>query len=254
LLELSKLNKRIHKHLRANAHGMPEHARIGCFVAGFDSISDNPYLNYAVPDVDAEPGEADIAALIAAFMERSRRPRLEYIPAAAPYVEPAMMRAGFAVEQRLPIMVSRSGDVIAQPADDVVADLAFRDEDLVEAAKTQALAFGDQPSGPDRLRRLLENGGLLAVARMRRSARIIGVGGASPLHEGVTEIAGIGVLPEFRCRGAASALAARLAQECFLCGANLGWLTPGNKDAERIYARAGFVCASEQLHISTPPN
>ncbi|HEX4160422.1 MAG TPA: hypothetical protein VHY79_18290 [Rhizomicrobium sp.] len=170
--------------------------RVGCFIAVFDSTSDNPYLNYAIPEEDAEPGEADIAALIAAFAERGRRPQLEYIPAAAPCVEAAMIGAGFAVEQRLPIMVRSSGGPIAQPAADVVADLASRDEHLVEAGKTQAQAFGDQASNPDRLRRLVAAGGLLAVVRMRGAARIIGVGGARSLLDGVTEIAGIGVLPE----------------------------------------------------------
>jgi predicted GNAT family acetyltransferase len=66
----------------------------------------------------------------------------------------------------------------------------------------------------------------------------------------VSEVAGIGVRVAYRRRGIAGALTSCLAREAFACGIELIWLTPGSDDAERIYARAGFVRASEQLHIS----
>lgn len=250
---VSILNKRIQADLRAYAHIVGEHARITCFVVSFDPVSDDPFLNYAIPDDDAEPDEADIDALIAAFAQRRRKPRLEYVPAAAPLVERAMIKAGFVVEGRLPIMICGPGDPIAAPVAGIAVELPERDDDIVEAAQVQARAFGDETSHPDRLRRLIAAGGLLAIARLHGTDRIVGVGAARPLHDGVTEIAGIGVLSEHRRRGIAGALTVKLASECVGRGAGTIWLTPGVPEAESIYARAGFVCASVQLHISKAP-
>ena len=74
---------------------------------------------------------------------------------------------------------------------------------------------------------------------------------ATPAHEGVSEVAGIGVRVAIaaRYRGRAQPL---LTREAFAREVELAWLTPGSDDAERIYARAGFARASEQLHISKP--
>jgi ribosomal protein S18 acetylase RimI-like enzyme len=101
---------------------------------------------------------------------------------------------------------------------------------------------------PDPLRRLVEQGGVLAVARANGFA--VGAGMATPAHEGVCEVAGIGVRVAHRRRGIAGAVTACVAREAFKRGVELVWLTPGSDDAERIYARAGFIRASEQLHIS----
>jgi hypothetical protein len=107
--DISTLDRRIHSDLRANARAMGAHARIACFDAGFDLVSDNPYLNYAIPDDDAAPDGPAVAELISEFANRNRRPRLEYIPAAAPRVEPVLTEAGFAPEARLPIMICEPG-------------------------------------------------------------------------------------------------------------------------------------------------
>src|ERR1700733_6957954 len=97
--ERTELNRRIQNYLRATIARSESHLRIGPFLAGFDAGDDNLYRNYAVPDADAQPSAADIEALIAAFEERSRRPRLEYIADTAPEVEQALLAAGFAVEK-----------------------------------------------------------------------------------------------------------------------------------------------------------
>jgi ribosomal protein S18 acetylase RimI-like enzyme len=131
--------------------------------------------------------------------------------------------------------------------------LAQNDADIVQAAEVGASAYGSETPHPDALRRLVAQGGVLGIARDSRSGRMIGAGVATPPNEGVTEIVGIGVLSDFRRRGIAGALTALLAGEAFARGASLAWLTPGDASAQRIYARAGFVPASEQLHISKPP-
>jgi GNAT superfamily N-acetyltransferase len=238
------LDSRIQAYLRAHALRMADHERNGPFLSAFDEVSDNPYRNYAVPDDGAKPGADDIAALEAAFVRRRRKPRLEYIAAAAPEVEAALLARGFAVEQRYPILTCCDGEVRDLPGIEIVE--ARADADIVAAAKALSQAYGNDAPYP--LRRLLEQGGVLAI--VRDGAMVAGAGMATPQHEGVTEVAGIGVRESARRRGIAGALTAFLARTAFARGATLAWLTPGSDGAERVYERAGFRRSSEQLHIS----
>ena len=129
--------------------------------------------------------------------------------------------------------------------------LASDDRDIVDAADVGAEAYDDEVY-PDPLRRLVAQGGTLAIARDPKKGLAVGAGMATPAHEGVSEVAGIGVRVRYRRRGIAGALTACVTREAFKRGVELAWLTPGHDDAERIYSRAGFVRASEQLHISKP--
>lgn len=248
--EPDELHRRIQAYLRAYVLRMSDHERIGCFVAGFDGQSDSPYRNYAVPDDGAEPSEAEISGLVAAFARRKRKPRLEYIAAAAACVEPALVAAGFEAEQRPPIMICKHAGSIEIPVGCIRFAVATDDPEIVQAAEVGASAYGKDAPYPQPLRRLVAQGGVLAVAYDSNSGVMAGAGMATPQHDGVTEIAGIGVLAAFRRRGIAGALTAMLAREAFARGASLAWLTPENDESRNIYARAGFVAVSEQLHIS----
>jgi ribosomal protein S18 acetylase RimI-like enzyme len=243
---MHNLDSRIQAYLRAHATRMADHERNGPFLSAFDEVSDNPYRNYAVPDDGARPGPDDVAALEAAFIRRRRKPRLEYIAAAAPEVEVALLARGFAVEQRYPILTCLDGEVRDLPSIEIVE--ARTDADVVAAAEALSQAYGNDAPYPDPLRRLMEQGGVLAI--VRDGETVVGAGMATPLHEGVTEVAGIGVRENFRRRGIAGALTAFLARTAFGRGATLAWLTPGSEGAERVYERAGFRRASVQIHIS----
>lgn len=203
-----------------------------------------------MPDDDAEPDAAEISGLVTAFARRKRKPRLEYIAAAAPCVEPALVAAGFEAEQRLPIMICEHAGLIEIPVDGIRFAVATDDSEIVEAAEVGASAYGKDAPYPAPLRRLVAQGGTLAVAYDCNSGEMVGAGTATPQHDGVTEITGIGVLSAFRRRGIAGALTSLLAREAFARGANLAWLTPEHDEARNIYARTGFVSVSEQLHIS----
>jgi ribosomal protein S18 acetylase RimI-like enzyme len=247
--ERIELNRRIQNYLRATIARSENHLRVGPFLADFDAGSDNPYRNYAVPDDGARPSTAEVEALCAAFAERSRRPRLEYIAETAPEVEKALLTAGFAAEKRYPILICTPGLLRNADVAGIEISLASNDRDIVDAADVGAEAYEDELY-PDPLRRLVAQGGVLAIARA--SGLAVGAGLATPAHDGVSEVAGIGVRVAYRRRGIAGALTACVTREAFARGINLAWLTPGSDDAERIYARAGFVRASEQLHISKP--
>jgi hypothetical protein len=92
----------------ADAGGGREVEQVGPFVATFNRKDGNPYLNYAVPLEEARPSQTEVQALTAAYRERQRRPRLEYIPSLAPEVEQALREQGFEQEGRLPLMIAES--------------------------------------------------------------------------------------------------------------------------------------------------
>lgn len=249
--ERHSLDLRLLGYLRAAALRGRNHERVGPFLATFNLGNDNVYLNYAIPDDDADPTVADIAALIAAFATRQRKPRLEYILAAAPRLEAALLRAGFLIEARVPVMICQPGmDGPDAAALGFEIFAAAAEADLIGAEKAQAEAYGGDSHGPGGMRRTLKYGGVVAAARDVPSGAIVGAGTAQPPIDGISELTGIGVRPDFRRRGIAGALTALLTREAFANGVTLAWLTPGGKEAERIYARAGFAAVTEALHIS----
>lgn len=77
------MDARIQAYLRGAAARGRETERIGPFFATFDNASDNPFLNYAIPDDGAQPSAAEVQALAEAYARRGLRPRLEYLRGAA---------------------------------------------------------------------------------------------------------------------------------------------------------------------------
>lgn len=250
------MEARIQSYLRAAASGRRDTARVGPFLAAFDPHSDNPYRNYALPDDRADPSPDDVRALVAAFEGRGRAPRLEYLPAAAPAVEAALLAAGFAAEGRLPLLVATPGTARDLPRPPGVAlAVAVTDDDLLAAATAQNAAYGEPATTRHdvaRLREGLAAGGSVVLARDAATAAPIGAGLYAPPRDGVTEIAAIGVIPAYRRRGVAGALCAQLLRAAFAAGVTTPFLMPAGAAEERIYARAGFARVSEILHISRP--
>ncbi len=62
----------------------PDHYRVGPFTVRHHPGWELKYANYAIPDREAEPTADDVAALVDAFREHERLPRLEFLPAWAP--------------------------------------------------------------------------------------------------------------------------------------------------------------------------
>ncbi len=244
----------VHAYLRAA--GRDRAHRAGPFLAFFDAEDPGLYRNYAVPDDGAVPTTSDVKALITAFTDRSRTPRLEYLPGICESVEPALKEAGFITEARLPVLTCPPGEVITPPLDeDLSVFLATTDDHLRQAASAQNAAFGQEKTTDHdvtRLRRLLERGGLVALAVDTSTGMGVGGGQCGPPLHGVSELAGIGVRTSHRRRGVAAALTALLTRACPDAGITTPFLTPADEAAGRVYQRAGYRTVGEMLHISLP--
>jgi N-acetylglutamate synthase-like GNAT family acetyltransferase len=246
--------RRIQSYLRAAAPRGREHAKIGPFLATYNRESTNPYLNYAIPDDDATPSEPDIDALVEAYRARNRKPRLEYVPSIAPSVEPALLAYGFTVEYRTPLMLHRATPDFVPTPDGIELVAAESDDDLTAAARVQWEAYAEEGPMPQRaadsLRRTLDAGGIVVLARDSRTGEPAGAGLCTGPHDATTELAAVGVRESFRRRGIAGAMTAWLTIEARRRRISNVFLMAQGAAEERIYARAGFESISEVLHIS----
>jgi ribosomal protein S18 acetylase RimI-like enzyme len=246
---------RIQQYLRAVAPIGRECEQVGQFLATFNPHSDNPYLNYALPDDGAEPSEKEVTALVDAYARRHRRPRLEYIPRCAPKVEGQLLSGGFSVEGRLPVMVTDVGQLGPGPElQEIELRVPITDGELYGMAVVQAEAY-DEPEVPSRdvvthRRVALARGAGALIAIDRTTGAVIGAGSCSPVSDGLSEVAAIGVSMTYRRRGIGEALAARLAREALSLGAEVPWLMAAHDRERRIYERAGYRAIGEILHIS----
>jgi GNAT superfamily N-acetyltransferase len=252
----SALDQQLQQYLRTVAPMGRDTARIGPFTATFHPNNRSSYLSYAIPDDGAQPTAEDVAALIAAYREHDRLPRLEYLPTTAPAVEAALLAGGFAVEARLPAMVCTPAALVVPAPDPAIALAPPVDDGEVSAmSAAQHAAFGDDPPDADavaRLRTMLDGGALAILARDLATGAVVGGATATAPHTGVTEIAGIGVVASHRRRGIATAMTAHVTAAAFAAGVTTAFLTPGDDGAHRVYARVGFADATVMLHIAYP--
>ena len=246
----------IHAYLRASGMGS-DHEQVGPFLAHFTPGTDHPMRNYAIPDDDAQPSRIEVDALIETFERRGLKPRLEYAADAAPRLETILLDAGFEVEDRLTVMTcDPSGDQqLSEPADFEVG-VAESDRDHIDAIVVAKDAYGELglPPGEDALagrRPMSGAGGAVVLARDRATCRPAGSGVLQIPRAGVSELGAVGTRSEFRNRGVAQAVTARLVRAASEHDVALVWLTAEGAQAERVYARAGFVLGDLQMvHIS----
>jgi len=239
------LDTQIQAYLRVLAGRRREVTQAGPFLTAFDGHSDSLYRNYAILDEGARPTPEEMRALIAAFTDRERTPRLEYLPAVAP-----------AVEERLPLMTIAEDGLRDLP---LPTGIVFGPPDspaeLLATATAQNIAYGGGGATEHdsaRLRATIEAGGLVIRALDRATGAVAGAGLYTAPIAGVTEIAAVGVLPAYRRRGIGGALCVHLAREAFVAGIALPFLMAAGEAEERMYARAGFATISRVLFISRP--
>ncbi len=248
------MESHIQSYLRIAASHQRDTERIGSFLATFSRSSDNPFLNYAIPDDNATPSPAEVAALIAAYEKRSRKPRLEYVAQLATAVEEVLIDAGFRVEGHLPLMTCAPESAQSLPVPPgIELILPVSDADLLATLSVQNEAYGAPPpdsSAINALRSSLKAGGINVLARIMATGEPVGAGVCTVPSNQTTEVAGIGVRSAFRRRGVAGALTTRLVQEAFASGVSVPFLMAAHEAEKRIYSRAGFYAVGEILHIS----
>jgi GNAT superfamily N-acetyltransferase len=247
-----KLERRIQDALRHHAPRGRDTEQIGPFLATFTRDTTNPYLNYAIPDEGGTATPDEVMALVDAYRARERKPRLEYIPSVAPTVEAALLEAGFEIEGRLPLMTC------ATPRFEVPVGIELlspsTEEEFRGVAEVQWEAYGEGDPLTDSavagLRRTADTGGVVVLARSAETGEAAGGGLCVAPHDGVSELAAIGVREKYRRRGIAAAMAGWLTRAALDQGMTLVFLMAGGPDEARIYRRAGFVDRGEVLHIS----
>ncbi|MFG5718758.1 GNAT family N-acetyltransferase [Streptomyces murinus] len=229
----------------------PAACRVGGFVVGFDPTTTSPYVNYATPVPGAEPTDADVADLIAAFRTRGLLPRLEFAPDSAPAVEPALRRAGFTTEAVHEYLVCTPA-TLTVPGTRVRVQAPVTDEDYVAIDTALSEAFGGEwapsPEGAARLRRTEEGGGAVRFVRAEDGSCAGGALCSAPA-EGTAELAGVGTLPGHRGRGIAAAVTAALAETLFARGARTVWLEYSGAGSRRVYERVGFRPGGTRMYL-----
>lgn len=235
--------------LRARARGG---AQVGHFSILFSPGDRSLHANYAMPADALRPTVADIAALEDAFRTRKRTPRLEYVPAAAPEVEAALLAAGFEVEMRPPLMTCRAGGAASPVPESFCLALVEAPEHLAQAVAVAAEAFGGEAADALWLMTAVARGGQVLLAHDLATGQAAGTGALLRPLGGVTEVVGIGVRPPFRRRGLAQAMTASLADAAFEAGCVLAFLSAAGEAQSEIYARAGFPRRASMLFISKP--
>lgn len=234
----------------------PAHYRVGPFTVRHNPGWELKYANYAIPDRDAEPTADEVAALVEAFRVRERLPRLEFLPDWAPAVEPALLAAGFTVENRAPLLACGREDLCTpKPVEGLRITVPSTEAEFTDTARVQHQGFGGEgepePGTTDWLRAAAAGDGVAALAVLDGAPA--GAGGCSVAVDGLSELAGLAVAAPFRRRGVGAALTAWLTERALDQGCRTVWLEPGDPDAERIYAGVGYRRIGEKLNISLEP-
>jgi ribosomal protein S18 acetylase RimI-like enzyme len=247
---------RLQAYFRSTARRLYDAVPLRPFTLFLHPTDDLVYFNYAIPD---EPVGGDLArplaGLRAEFVRRSRVPRLEYVEGFAPELAAALRAADFEVELEAPLM-GCTPEGFRRPPDVPGLRLERLDEssavDRVQDSITIARrAFGsgnEEPAAPEEAER--------ARRRLATDRRLIGVLEGEPVAvatalaplEGIAEVAGVGVLTEFRGRGIGAALTRAAAETAFAAGAEVAVLSPGDEGAMRLYRRIGFEPLEMMLH------
>lgn len=249
------VDARIQQSVVANLARRPALVEAGPFVIGIDPVTTSPWINYATPKAGAVITAGDIQALVDAFRDAERQPRLEYVAACAPGLDMLLKDAGFVPEARHEYLICTPESFIEAPPAALSEMLSEprTDEERAALISAQNEGFGGPAAAGNadiaRMRRLQTDGGV-AVMATNQDGVCVGGGQAVPPNGGVSAVVGIAVRPRFRRRGIAQAVTAGITQRLFASGTDIAWLEASGPDSWRVYERVGFRPAGQRLYIA----
>lgn len=227
-----------------------------------------PY--YARPALGGPAGTAaDVERVLARQRELKVPEAFEWVAGTSPWLRDAARAAGLHVHAH-PLMVL---DPAAQPlpAHPEVRRLAADDPLLAAAVTVAALAFASPGTAlgaagpaelaaalaePEAKQRRAQVAGLIASgvtvsAAAVRDGQVLCSGQYNPVGD-VAELVAVGTLPAARRQGLALGVTAALVADALASGARTVFLSAGDEDVARVYARAGFRRVATAL-IAEPP-
>ncbi|MEQ1823173.1 MAG: GNAT family N-acetyltransferase [Fimbriimonadaceae bacterium] len=216
------------------------------FTALISPEAEHPGFSYAIPT--APLSDADVNELISIFRGAGKMPRLEFFPRLWPGLGDVLSTHGFKCEGEYPLMILSKRDW-AGATSGISARLIGPDE-AVLADRIAHVAFEMQGSAPDGA---TTAAGIVARRITCAIAQVNGHDVSTGFGIGdraIREIAGIATLPEFRRKGAATAVLNCLLTEFFDGGGDLVWLSAGDDGAKAAYAKVGFIDAGVQANWS----
>ncbi|MFJ4780617.1 GNAT family N-acetyltransferase [Streptomyces sp. NPDC088762] len=228
-----------------------------------------PY--YARPALggDGEVTAADVRKVLERQRELEVPESFEWVAETSPSLRAAVEAAGLHVHAH-PLMVLDAG-AIPLPAHPEVRLLGADDPLLTAAVTVPALAFrapgtavgeagpaelaakAAEPSAEEGRARVSGKiaAGTTAMAAAVRDGVVLCSGQYNPVGD-VAEVVAVGTLPAARRQGLALGVTAALVADALAHGARTVFLSAGDEDVARIYARAGFRRVATAL-IAEPP-
>ncbi|HZU14815.1 MAG TPA: GNAT family N-acetyltransferase [Chloroflexota bacterium] len=252
---------RLQRYLYDTAFASYATVTIGPFTAFFHPENPLRFLNYAIPAIPKPAGaETTLPRVIDEFRRRDRLPRFEFIEGYAPDLAPELQRFGFLVEGRLHLMTAEPANLAARSAVPGLQVVRLTEEspgDLIAAYRSvgaRGFGTGDEsdpaPETIEGTRRSIARGMGALLATL--DGQPAGVGSFTQPRDGLSEVAGIATLPEFRRRGIAGAVTAEALRMLFEEGVTLAMLTAADERAGRVYERVGFRPRTTMLHMAMP--
>jgi ribosomal protein S18 acetylase RimI-like enzyme len=219
-----------------------------CFFSPGDPLR---FFNYAKPlrPVGAEQDDMTeaLVALRAAFRARGRMPRFEFIEEYAPGLGPALVAAGFSLEERYPLLVCTPETLQpGPPIPGLTITTLTPDspaEELLACLSVQQQGFGEIAGDPPTLAAVDDLRANLAEERAFL-ARMAGVPAGAMMFtaplDGLTELVGGTTIEAYRRRGIGAAMIAAAAAAAFARGVEISFLTAASEYASGVFQRAGF--------------
>jgi ribosomal protein S18 acetylase RimI-like enzyme len=216
----------------------------------FFSPSPEPHLSFAIPKAGLGQPQA-IEALIEAFYDHGRVPRLEYFHELHPQVRGALGKKNFLQDMWAPVMTLTPQDLSSPLQVGAVYQPLTDDTKKMETfLRCQSVAFGGA-GNDDALVWLAGMTGMMQLgelvgAFLEREGKMVSGAVIQGAIDG--ELAGVWTLPSHQRRGLSYALCQRLLSDYFATGQELCWLSAAEA-ATKLYKKLGFKHAGLQVNL-----